>query len=479
MYLTLAHWLVQKAHNLPQAISNLQSCKLPLQLIEGASYQVQSYTSEYMDRLAPRHLQFLGHLKIILKAFQKSLSSRLNENKRLYSPSAFLCLFKLDRINLFPLLRYMADSKLSQKLLGFVKKDDETNKKKTFVSPMTAVETFLSKLNYENADGKVVVSPNDSLQFVVLNPAVASEDDLYHKPRALCLVGGTLQPLDVMVHELAPDRAIEAIKAQQAISNGMSFSSPRLVAFSCDHVVPKSNVLLQALTQVGEVDLDIRHKTRALSQVMTAIGRALIQIAKQVPHGMVIFLGSYKYEQTLVKHWQSTGTWSRLQAIKPIFREPKDSKQTDAVLKDYGEKASSVTKGALLLSVMGGKLSEGINFSNDLCRCVVVIGLPYPDPNDPLLQEKLKLMPNNSSYLRSLCLRSVNQSVGRAIRHASDYASIVLMDIRYPQQDAIAKGLPKWLADSTPQWRTQSTTLSSVERRIGEFFKLQTSTFRA
>lgn len=49
----------------------------------------------------------------------------------------------------------------------------------------------------------------------------------------------------------------------------------------------------------------------------------------------------------------------------------------------------SVT-GAVLLSVMGGKLSEGINFSDNLARCVVVVGMPYPDKRDVVFKEKLK-----------------------------------------------------------------------------------------
>jgi chromosome transmission fidelity protein 1 len=280
-----------------------------------------------------------------------------------------------------------------------------------------------------------------------------------------------------MMQELVPSLAEEASQAQHAISAGRTtFTSGGLVAFSCGHVVPNSNVLLQAVTKADGVTLDIRHKTRSLPQVMTAIGKSLIQLAKQVPNGMVVFMGSYKYEQTLVDHWCQTRPqiWNELNSIKPVFREPKDSKQTDGVLTSFSEKASA-GGGALLLSVMGGKLSEGINFANELCRCVVIVGLPYPDANDPLLQEKLKLLPSSDggkSYLRSLCLRSVNQSVGRAIRHANDYASIVLMDVRYTQQNAIGDGLPKWLTDSTPEWRTQPTTLSFVERQMQQFFKL-------
>jgi len=55
--------------------------------------------------------------------------------------------------------------------------------------------------------------------------------------------------------------------------------------------------------------------------------------------------------------------------------------------------------GAMLFCVMGGKLSEGINFSDDLARAVVVVGMPYPDGRDAVLKVRLHLGPYLGPYL--------------------------------------------------------------------------------
>jgi len=149
---------------------------------------------------------------------------------------------------------------------------------------------------------------------------------------------------------------------------------------------------------------------------------------------------------------QLTVFLSRLEQKKRIFREPKKASDMDVVLRNYSREASGAGgRGALLFSVVGGKMSEGINFSDDLgryeptqtslslywsCRCVVMVGMPFPNAQSLELKEKMKYLDKvagagaGRSHYETLCMRAVNQSIGRAIRHKNDYAAVLLLDHR-------------------------------------------------
>jgi len=75
------------------------------------------------------------------------------------------------------------------------------------------------------------------------------------------------------------------------------------------------------------------------------------------------------------------------------------------------------------MAVVGAKLSEGLNFTDDLARAVVMVGLPYPNASSPELKERLQYVSGLSKQkgepgdagkelYENLCMNAVNQSIG-------------------------------------------------------------------
>lgn len=167
-----------------------------------------------------------------------------------------------------------------------------------------------------------------------------------------------------------------------------------------------------------------------------------------VPEGVVVFFSSFEYESQVYDAWKASGIVSRIMKKKRIFREPRKSTDVEAVLREYkgtidtlSTTGSTSCTGAILLAIVGGKISEGINFSDGAGRCIVMVGLPYPSPSDVELIERVKhieslgktIIPSETEcqsvesglqilkrckgrgkeYYENLCMKAVNQSIGK------------------------------------------------------------------
>lgn len=143
----------------------------------------------------------------------------------------------------------------------------------------------------------------------------------------------------------------------------------------------------------------------------------LQNVCNVIPAGVVCFFSSYDYMEMVYKFLEDTGTISKIQLKKRIIKEPKNNYDTEKMLSDYSKAAKNY--GAFLFSVVGGKLSEGLNFADDLGRCVIVIGLPFPNKNNPELLEKMKFLEKkfntaaSTEYYENICMKAVNQCIGK------------------------------------------------------------------
>lgn len=81
----------------------------------------------------------------------------------------------------------------------------------------------------------------------------------------------------------------------------------------------------------------------------------------------------------------------RLSRVKHVVREPSRSSELQAAITEFQQKLRDrmpgVT-GAIFFAVCRGKVSEGLDFANEIGRAVIVTGLPYPNSMDPKVKLK-------------------------------------------------------------------------------------------
>lgn len=178
----------------------------------------------------------------------------------------------------------------------------------------------------------------------------------------------------------------------------LNIPAERILTFSCDHVITTDKLIaLGCARGASSRILNYTFSERNKPTVVQETGETIAKLCSVIPKGVVVFFPSYDYEEFVLNQWGKSGILRSIErAGKRIYKEPKKSSLVAAVLNSY-TKFINATKdnGAILFSVIGGKMSEGINFSDDLGRGVIVIGLPYANKNSADLKAKM-------SYLDSL-----------------------------------------------------------------------------
>lgn len=326
--------------------------------------------------------------------------------------------------------------------------------------PIYTLVEFLRSLTNLAHDGKILTDHiknnilQSALRFILLNPS-SQFKQMTEDARSIVLAGGTMQPFSEFI---------------QLLFEPLGIDQSRLTTFSCCHVIgPKQLYVASLCNGSTGKPLELSYKTKSSHDTIDEIGRTVMNLSCAIPGGMVCFLPSYDYETLCFNRWTQIGVITNIERrAKHVFREPKLASHVKPVLEEYSrmiEKGKSNGRGALLFCVVGGKMSEGINFNDDLGRCVVMIGLPYANIKSSELQQKMSYYDKTCSkkdqaemgnqqasagqqYYENLCIKGINQSIGRAIRHKRDYAAIILLDRRYSSKLSIKKGLPKWMLQS-------------------------------
>ncbi|XP_045539006.1 Fanconi anemia group J protein homolog isoform X2 [Papilio machaon] len=269
-----------------------------------------------------------------------------------------------------------------------------------------------------------------SLRLLCMNPAVVFES--LKVARCIILASGTLTPLISLHSELGTDFPLQV---------------------SPNHVIPPDRVWIGSLsTCPGGGRLECSARGAGETRVQDGVGAALRCVCRVTPHGVLCFLPSYTLMNKLVNRWKETGLWGELNELKQVFMEARNARDHSDVMEEY---YSSVCggRGALLLAVYRGKVSEGMDFRDHQARAVVTVGVPYPNTYDMAVKEKMKYndrysaqrhLLSSSDWLLVQAYRALNQAVGRCVRHRGDWGGVLLVDARFSSPH-YTQHLSKWV----------------------------------
>ncbi|OAL65512.1 hypothetical protein A7C99_2609 [Trichophyton rubrum] len=392
--------VIDEAHNLVDAIVNIHSVTVSLSQLRTALAQITTYARRFKSRLKGRNREYIAQLIRLVGCMVSFLDAAGQDDR----PDAELTVQDIlgggkgkggvDMINPHKLGMYLRESKLARKVDGYIEHtatqangDDGGGKKADGGMPVLFhVQSFLLPLMDPSDEGRLFyekVGGDVQMKYLLLDPTSRFKE-LVEDARAVILAGGTMEPMDDYVNHLLSYVPREKIKT-----------------FTYGHVIPKDNLMAIPIDRgMDGTEFNFTFDQRRSEKMIISLGRTIARYCSVIPDGVVVFFPSYDYLATVLKVWaSSSGILNSLSRLKPIFHEPqstgttKDSANantnTDSLLSQYSAFVDA-GKGGLLLSVMGGKLSEGINFSDALGRGVIVVGLPFPNTRNVIWQAKLQ-----------------------------------------------------------------------------------------
>ncbi|CAF3722873.1 unnamed protein product [Rotaria sordida] len=485
--------IIDEAHNLPDAICAMHSSEINGNQLIDSYGQLSRYHEKYKARLTAKNLLAIKQLLDVQINLIKTLCSQENlptvydtekwsnlvvsSNKTETSSTFDLINYLSDAgiyVNLFQLIDYIKTNEIIKKLHGFmskypVNKNQQSEEKKTNES---ALQKLLQKQTQKQSQSNVVdeeqlskestekrISNSFAIFATFLEALTNPRDD----GKIILIIKETLGQCSIKYF---------ALKTSSFFHEMVNEARSVIVA---DHIVPADNVLAIALPLGPQnIEFEFTAVNRSNTAMMDELGRVLVSLCSTIPDGLVVFFCSYDHLQKTYAYFEKTFVLNKIVSKKKIFMEPKRSSDVDTILTNY-TKSIKNGAGGILFSIVGGKMSEGINFSDELARCVCVVGMPYPNIGSAEMIEKMRYLDSmrlksttagetaGRAYYENTCWKAINQSIGRAIRHRGDYACLLLIDKRYSKANIPSK-LPHWLANSFHQMNNFTETSNAIQQ---------------
>ncbi|KAF9264691.1 DNA repair helicase [Marasmius fiardii PR-910] len=385
---------------------------------------------DLLNEAIPGNIRKAEHFVAFLKRFVEYLKTRMRVlHVVAETPPSFLQHLKdITYIEKRP-LRFCAERLQSLIRTLELNRLDEYSSLQKVASFATLVSTyekgFLLILEPFETDNATV--PNPIFHFTCLDPSLAIKP-VFERFSSVVITSGTISPLDMYPKMLQFSPVVQETYPMTLTRNSFL---PLVITRGSDQVAISS-----------------RFEVRNDPAVVRNFGSILIEYSKIVPDGIVAFFPSYLYMESIVAAWNDMGILNEVWKHKLIFVETPDANETSIALENY-RRACDNGRGAVLLSVARGKVSEGIDFDHNYGRAVIMFGVPYQYTESRILKARLEYLRDayrirESEFLGFDAMRNAAQCVGRVLRGKTDWGLMVFADKRFARADKRAK-LPRWI----------------------------------
>lgn len=400
---------------------------------------------DLLKEAVPGNIRRAEHFVTFLKRFIEYLKTRMKVTHTISeTPPSFLTHVKdLTFIERKP-LRFCAERLTSLvRTLELINIED--------YQPLQEVATFATLvatydkgflLILEPFESEAATVPNPILHFACLDAAIAIKP-VFDRFSSVIITSGTLSPL-----EMYPKMLGFTAVMQESYSMTLARRSflPMIVTRGSD----------QAQISSG---FQIRNDPG----VVRNYGNVLLEFSRITPDGIVVFFPSYLYMESIISMWQGMGILDSIWNYKLILVETPDAQESSLALETY-RTACCNGRGAILLCVARGKVSEGIDFDHHYGRAVLCIGVPFQYTESRILKARLEFLRENyrireNDFLSFDAMRHAAQCLGRVLRGKDDYGVMVLADRRYQKKRS---QLPKWISQAMLESETNLSTDMSV-----------------
>ena len=198
--------IIDEAHNVIETVTAIHTVVLTLNQIRTALSQLAMYMERYRSRLLGKNVAYIKQVMAIVKALIRILQPKPDQKKdRVLGVNEFVHLLNIDHMNMFKIEKYLKESRLAQKLNGFIDKQQQREKDITasssVVPTLTQIEAFILTLTNPDKDGRIVLTFGDNnpqVKYMLLNPAEVFEP-IVRDAKSIILAGGTMEPVNILL----------------------------------------------------------------------------------------------------------------------------------------------------------------------------------------------------------------------------------------------------------------------------------------